>query len=225
MPKASFNKQQKIGLSVLLFFTVLIIAMWYWQLQKNIVYPLYGGIDPKELAKQTATQAVAVDDKTKDTDKDGLTDYLEINVYHTSPYLADTDGDGIPDGTEVKNGTDPNCPEGKVCNGSIVPTTGGELYQSGAATSSQPSGNQINMDVINQLNQVQTPITSAQTGGSGLTKEGAAAIRKAFGDTPDPGILRQKFLEATTRDQDKQLINNMTDAQLLQVYQIMISTN
>jgi hypothetical protein len=32
--------------------------------------------------------------KTKDTDGDGLSDWDEIHVYKTSPYLEDTDGDG-----------------------------------------------------------------------------------------------------------------------------------
>ncbi len=53
--------------------------------------------------------------KQRDTDHDGLSDYDEIYVYGTSPYIADTDSDGIPDGQEVKNGTDPNCPQGKTC--------------------------------------------------------------------------------------------------------------
>lgn len=36
-----------------------------------------------------------------DTDSDGLLDDDEINLYHTSPFLADTDGDGFSDGVEV----------------------------------------------------------------------------------------------------------------------------
>lgn len=53
--------------------------------------------------------------QTKDTDGDGLTDYDEINKYQTSPYLADSDSDGVDDKTEVMRGTNPNCPEGQQC--------------------------------------------------------------------------------------------------------------
>jgi len=59
----------------------------------------------------------ALDDlKKKDSDQDGLNDYAELYVYHTSPYLADSDSDGIPDAVEIAMGTDPNCPKGSVCH-------------------------------------------------------------------------------------------------------------
>ncbi len=48
------------------------------------------------------------DDMT-DTDRDGLTDEDEVNVYHTDPNNPDTDADGLKDGEEVlKYHTDPN---------------------------------------------------------------------------------------------------------------------
>jgi len=51
----------------------------------------------------------------KDTDGDGLSDYDELNVYSTSPYLADSDSDGISDKEEIDGGHDPNCPGSDTC--------------------------------------------------------------------------------------------------------------
>ena len=50
-------------------------------------------------------------DGTGDTDGDGLTDWEEVKRYHTDPHLADTDCDGVGDGDEVQNGTDPLNPD------------------------------------------------------------------------------------------------------------------
>ena len=42
---------------------------------------------------------------TTDFDNDGLLNWEEINIYLTDPFVADTDEDGVDDGTEVTNGT------------------------------------------------------------------------------------------------------------------------
>ena len=42
-----------------------------------------------------------------DTDGDGISDFDEINLYHTDPHQADTDHDGFLDGTEIMKGFDP----------------------------------------------------------------------------------------------------------------------
>ncbi|WP_297961107.1 hypothetical protein [uncultured Ruminococcus sp.] len=47
---------------------------------------------------------------TPDTDLDGPSDYDEIYVYGTDPLVADSDEDGIDDGSEIKLGLDPNDP-------------------------------------------------------------------------------------------------------------------
>ena len=67
------------------------------------------------LGDAALTESSLAAQQHKDTDGDELSDYDELYVYRTSPYLPDSDSDGVPDGQEVKNGTDPNCPEGKTC--------------------------------------------------------------------------------------------------------------
>jgi len=47
------------------------------------------------------------DGSVLDKDGDGISTHDEIFVYGTDPELPDTDGDGIPDGEEIANGTDP----------------------------------------------------------------------------------------------------------------------
>lgn len=44
----------------------------------------------------------------KDTDRDGLSDYDEINTYLTDPTNPDSDGDGYLDGVEIDIATDPH---------------------------------------------------------------------------------------------------------------------
>ncbi len=77
------------------------------------------------LAKQSADTRELEASKAKDTDRDGLSDYSELYVYHTSPYLADTDSDGILDAIEIAQGSDPNCPEGTVCVEAVNQETAG----------------------------------------------------------------------------------------------------
>ena len=42
-----------------------------------------------------------------DTDHDSVSDYDEIELYHTDPSKDDSDGDGVVDGIEIANGSDP----------------------------------------------------------------------------------------------------------------------
>ena len=70
-----------------------------------------------------------------DADGDGLSNIEETDTTHTNPEKADTDGDGIPDGVEVRGGdpanpnnpnarkTDPNNPDSDfdgLCDGSLT---------------------------------------------------------------------------------------------------------
>ncbi|MEK7130601.1 MAG: hypothetical protein AAB793_03030, partial [Patescibacteria group bacterium] len=88
------------------------------QIQKGIKGPFQKNI-AREKDKRNDLDIEQVDKLTelqkKDTDKDSLNDYVELYNSRTSPYLRDSDSDGIDDKSEIDQGTDPNCPKGQDC--------------------------------------------------------------------------------------------------------------
>lgn len=60
-----------------------------------------------------------------DSDKDGLTDYYEINVSKTDPLNPDSDGDGLLDGREIRAELDPLAPstDGSTPDGEVIRDT------------------------------------------------------------------------------------------------------
>jgi hypothetical protein len=87
----------------LIGFTVATVAIGYIQIRHNI----FGAFPTSNFKKQSAAdiQRLLAESKALDTDKDGLSDSDEQNIYKTSAYIADTDSDGFSDGEEVKAGS------------------------------------------------------------------------------------------------------------------------
>lgn len=112
--KAAFVLLVFLGLGGLvlgfLSFGAMIRRPFEIQLAKSAQDEPYLSLTEREEAQKEAQ-------KTRDTDSDGLTDYDELYVFRTSPYVADTDSDGFDDKTEVYSGNNPSCPEGKACAG------------------------------------------------------------------------------------------------------------
>ncbi len=113
---SGFSGEQKFGL--LLFSITGVVGLIL-----SVVFLLKQIRDPFQL-DYTGEAYVSLTDralqeieqqKENDTDSDGISDYEEINVYRTSAYLADSDGDGFDDGREVNSGNDPNCPVDQDC--------------------------------------------------------------------------------------------------------------
>lgn len=67
----------------------------------------HAGISVLTAVLATAFFPSSVFAAVKDTDVDGLTDEGEAGIYMTDPAMTDSDSDGIPDGQEVIDGTDP----------------------------------------------------------------------------------------------------------------------
>lgn len=215
------NKNQKIAVAGLAVFAVLIVILWSVQLKNSIYGPLNGMTNTANPADSALTNDQTASDlalKNKDTDGDGLSDYDEKYVYNTSPYIADYDSDGIPDGVEVKNGTDPNCPTGRICSGSgfndqsassSVPTLSTDTLNN---LSSQSAALNDILNQFNAANPTGVPATppAADSGAGSLTAEQKQALKNI-----DVASLRQLLLQ---NGMDKATLDQISDTELMQSY-------
>ena len=189
----SFKKMprpQKSAVVILSMLGVVIIFFGSWQIRNKIINPFRVDISGLPSAD------VSVNLATQDTDGDGLFDYDETNVYKTSPYLEDSDSDGINDNLEIANGSDPNCPVGQDCYMSsnlIIPD---EVNASSAIDSGS-------LGVIN---------VSTTTSESDLQNALAGQI--------DAPTLRKILLD---NGADKAILDAISDADLLKSYQEVLN--
>lgn len=105
---------QKLVTAGLVLFGILVVVMWYLDFKQGIKAPF-----ENKYSNQAQNQDELSEDdqlKSKDTDNDGLSDFDEINTHQTSPYLEDSDSDGVFDKKEIDSGENPNCPTGKDCS-------------------------------------------------------------------------------------------------------------
>lgn len=142
---ARLSVQQKFSTVILAVCGCIALVLSFAQVRTQILSPFF--VQRRVLDRSQAFFAKQEEEsqkiellKKKDTDSDGISDYDELYIYHASPYLADTDGDTIPDGEEIARGIDPNCPEGKTCidpQALVGSTTSSTL--SGLGVSAPPS--------------------------------------------------------------------------------------
>ena len=152
-----------LGAFALVVFGVAVIGLGVLQVGTYLKEPYESKETPRnqnEISAQILAANEVQDLNLLDTDKDGLSDFDELNLYKTSPYLADSDSDGISDKVEIDALEDPNCPKGYVCDEVIE---GGEFPQAVARPSVQetPSAPAEQIDV------------SALKSGAGDAEEGA----------------------------------------------------
>ncbi len=75
---------------------------------------------PRYVTSEEKESAEVARQRMNDEDNDGVSDYDELNIFGTSPYIADSDSDGRSDGAEIAEGGDPNCAQGKTCTSSAL---------------------------------------------------------------------------------------------------------
>ncbi len=145
--------------------------------------------------------------KTKDTDRDGLSDYAETYLYNTSPYLSDSDSDGIADSLEIAQGTDPNCPKGKSC---VQPLD--QQVATGRSSST----------LFGELGAVpQVPQAAAEVL-VGASSSSISGVQAFVANPPAPSSMTpdqiRSYLVASGLVREDQ-ISSLPDEQLIQVYE------
>lgn len=116
--KPDFSREQKMGFGLVIGAGCLAFILGGFYLVRHIAEPFFIEYSGEYYFTQEQEKALTImEQQMKDTDGDTLTDYDELYIYSSSPYLKDTDGDGYNDDTEVASGTDVNCAPGQVCLG------------------------------------------------------------------------------------------------------------
>lgn len=192
--------------------------------------------------------------QTKDTDRDGLPDAQELQVYKTSPFLEDTDSDGTGDRAEIEAGEDPNCPKGVECRVALFPPARQfeqqeitrKLYEStlipklvefgipglSDATSIRNLLRQAGIpeNVLSQFDDgALRAIFEQASGGTAASApsgpQRAGALPSTLPSNPSPQAIRELLLRGGV---DKTLIDRFSDEQLIELYQktlVDVNTN
>lgn len=196
IPKKTLSTGQKTGFVLLLVFALLTVGLTFLQVRNTIYGPFVIRISQEELQVRESMQ---FDETVRlqqiDTDRDGLTDYEELNFYETSPYLPDTDSDGLGDKEELDLGKNPLCPEGTLCDTS-------EFLVSNSSTLDFTFGSQT---LTPSQILVQSQFNNEKTASSTID------LREFV---TDPLMLRQLLL--ATGKITEQDLKQISDAQLLQ---------
>ena len=211
----NFDKRHKVGLSLLIVAMISITVLWVIQLRRNIVEPLYAGQTTNQ-TNDTLSNTTDAELKAKDTDSDGLNDFDELNLYKTSPYLADTDSDTFSDKKEIESGNNPTCPEGQVCNVTTTPSTTDQATDFNNPTLENLLNQSTGVNTTNTITPTTTPATSTT---NTLTTEEKDALKKTFGENPDPKAIRQLLLQA---GMEQKALDALSDEQIVATFNEMI---
>lgn len=215
---SQLGRGQKIAVAVLAVFAVFVMGFWATQFKRSITDPLaYKGSQNSDNADTSLDKLTDEELKTRDTDKDGLSDWDELNIYLTSPYLDDSDSDGYKDKEEVDNGNDPNCPVGRECYG--VAVSDEEKIEKDTVPEEDNSAS--NEELLNSLLTESGNQQDANTAGD-LTDEQTKALENLLNGKASVSEIRE-MLSGYGMNQDA--LDKLSDEQIMEMYQETLLSN
>jgi hypothetical protein len=114
----TLTREQRLSVGVLAVCGLVAVLLGAVQVRRLLISPFTAPVEDLIKADEMRGQDQAEIEREQqrtDTDGDGISDWHELNVFKTSPYIRDSDSDGEPDNIEIAKGTDPNCPKGEAC--------------------------------------------------------------------------------------------------------------
>ncbi|MDP2655998.1 MAG: hypothetical protein Q8P11_00315 [bacterium] len=111
---------KNVVMGIIIFLSVIGVAVGSLSLVRSVHSPFapdqtVSAVAQVDMTEQMQTAMRMESLKSQDSDEDTISDFDELYVYQTSPYLKDTDSDGFDDKTEIATNHDPNCPDGQNC--------------------------------------------------------------------------------------------------------------
>ena len=194
------DSKEKLVIISLSVIGVVALTLGFIQFNRNLKDPFFGlePIGTEEAMRKLATQNINNESdilslQGKDTDQDGLSDYNEIYIYRTSPYLSDSDSDGFSDKVEIESGNSPTCPVGKVCEKETTPTP--------SDTNSNTNKNlNIPGSTLEDLSNISADTLRQYLKQAGATDEMLASI--------DDATLTQLYLQAQSGENNSNAFSN-----------------
>lgn len=206
------TKKQKVFFVVFVLCATGALVFSYLNVREGIYAPFKVSLEEiqknKDLLKDPTVEAEKLA-KRVDSDGDGLSDWDEENIYHTSPYLWSTAGDSMPDNVKIALGENPLCKHGEACD------------VSGSMTFNLPSSTYPGAELVG--NNVQDDLGSILMGNTQAGKNFQDTASQAGVDLTtdnliprDPALLRQALLQTGKVKQAD--LDKLTDEQLLKYF-------
>jgi hypothetical protein len=208
-----FTNEQKFSVSILALCGFFAIVLSMVHMRENIRSPFLVNNDEVLATKKLVGTSLAEDEarlKRIDTDGDGLSDFDEINIFHTNANLRDTCGDGMSDNIRIATGKNLNCsaqmsnPSGAIDVSSLLRESASSSIGIGAIDLSPPQP--IGLDTAGLLKASEDAVT---------VENSISDKENIFQLLPrDPEQIRT----ALQGKVDAEKLRTISDAELLKVY-------